>query len=69
MQEFETRFAEGQGVGEHIVDQVNFQISFFGELKTKAAKQMGRPLVEFMEAYIIPLEAEISASSRSRQGE
>lgn len=66
MQEFETRFAEGRGVGEHIVDQVNFQISFFGELRTRAAQEMGRPLVEFMKAYVVQLEDEIDASSRSR---
>lgn len=57
---FEERFAAGQGIGDYIVDQVNFQISFFGELCTPTAQRLGKPLVEFMQAYVIQLEAEIT---------
>jgi hypothetical protein len=57
---FEERFAAGQGIGDYIVDQVNFQISFFGELCTPTAQWIGKPLVEFMQAYVIQLEAEIT---------
>ena len=56
---FEARFAAGEGIGEHIIDQVNFQISFYGELHTETAKQLGRPLVAFMKAYVRQLEVEI----------
>ncbi len=60
MTEFEKRFAEGKGVGDYIVDQVNFQISFYGELHTETARQFGKPLVDFMKAYINQLDSEIS---------
>lgn len=65
---FEERFAEGKGIGEHIIDQVNFQISFYGELHTETARQIGNPLVEFMKAYVIQLDREIGvAQMRSRK--
>lgn len=57
---FERRFAEGQGIGDYIIDQVNFQTSFFGDLCTATAKRLGKPLVEFMQAYVIQLESEIA---------
>ncbi len=56
---FEARFAAGKGIGGHIIDQVNFQISFYGDLRTETAKQLGRPLVAFMKAYVLQLEIEI----------
>jgi uncharacterized protein len=61
MQEFEKRFAEGWGIGDYILDQVNFQISFFGELRTETAKRIAEPLVQFMKAYVLQLETEIKA--------
>ena len=65
---FEERFAEGKGIGNHIIDQVNFQISFYGELHTETAKQIGKPLVEFIKAYVIQLDSEINAAQmRTRQ--
>ena len=64
---FEERFAEGRGLGDHIIDQVNFQISFYGELHTETAKQIGKPLVEFMKAYVIQLDSEISATQMQIQ--
>jgi uncharacterized protein len=65
---FEARFATGIGIGEHIIDQVNFQISFYGDLHTETAKQLGRPLVEFMKAYVLQLEAEITGSKTGGSG-
>ena len=62
MEEFEKRFAEGAGIGGYIVDQVNFQISFYGELHTETARQIGQPLVEFMKAYIVQLDSEINGT-------
>jgi hypothetical protein len=56
---FEARFAAGQGVGEFIVDQLNFQISFYEDLKTGTARQIGKPLVEFMRAFMLQLVSEI----------
>ena len=62
MGEFEKRFSEGPGIGECIVDQINFQISFYGDLHTETAKRLGKPLVDFMEAYLVQLDAEIMAT-------
>jgi uncharacterized protein len=59
---FESRFAKGKGIGGHIVDQVNFQISFYGELHTETARQIGKPLVDFMKAYVVQLDTEINAA-------
>ncbi len=61
MSQFEERFAEGKGIGDYIIDQVNFQISFYGELHTETAKRMGQPLVEFMKAYVNQLDSEINS--------
>ena len=60
MQGFAERFASGAGVGTTIVDQINFQISFFGELETKTAINFGEPMAAFMEAFVRQLEAEIT---------
>ncbi|MBN1400547.1 MAG: hypothetical protein JXA74_06900 [Anaerolineae bacterium] len=62
MAAFEPRFARGQGIGAHIVDQVNFQISLYGELHTSTARRLGQPLVAFMRAYVLQLEAEVKAT-------
>jgi uncharacterized protein len=62
MGEFEERFARGKGIGDHIIDQVNFQISFYGGFHTETARQIGKPLVEFMKAYVIQLDSEISTA-------
>lgn len=62
MTKFEKRFAEGKGIGDHIIDQVNFQISFYGELHTETARQIGKPLVDFMKAYVVQLDSEINAA-------
>lgn len=57
--EFDQRFAEGRGIGGYIVDQVNFQISWYGNLATEAARGIARPLVGFMRAYMTQLEREV----------
>jgi uncharacterized protein len=56
---FTRRFGEGLGIGPHIVDQINFQLSCADNLCTAAARQMARPLVAFMRAYLLQLEAEV----------
>jgi uncharacterized protein len=59
---FEARFAAGAGIGATIVDQVNFQISFYDELATETARQLGEPLVALMRAYVMQLESEVDAA-------
>jgi uncharacterized protein len=56
---FEARFSAGQGIGDYIVDQLNFQISFYGDLKTETARRLGKPLVEFMRSFMMQLDSEI----------
>jgi hypothetical protein len=60
MQDFEERFASGVGIGDTIVDQINFQISFFGELETQTAIDLAQPLVAFMRAFVLQMEREIT---------
>jgi HD superfamily phosphodiesterase len=67
MGEFEKRFAQGKGIGSYIIDQVNFQISFYGELHTETARQIARPFVEFMQAFVAQLESEINAARNANE--
>jgi putative nucleotidyltransferase with HDIG domain len=69
MSGFEARFAAGEGIGDHIIDQINLQISFYGELHTPTARQIGKPLVEFVKAYVIQLDSEIRAAQMPSQQE
>lgn len=57
--DFDKRFDTGVGVGKYIIDQLNFQISWRDNLTTKSAKQLAKPLIQYMEEYIIQLEKEI----------
>jgi len=59
---FSERLEKGLGVGKCIIDQANFQISLYENLRTKTAKQLARPLVEFMKDYVLQLEREIESS-------
>lgn len=59
--DFDQRFTERIGIGDYIIDQVNFQISCYSNLRTETAKQFANPLVEFMKAYIVQLDFEINA--------
>ena len=63
-EEFTERFRSGIGVGNYIMDQLNFQLSCYDNLSTETARQLARPLVEFMRAYIIQLDSEIRATDR-----
>ncbi len=58
---FDDRFADGLGVGETIVDHINFQISLYDNLHTKTARRLAQPLLEFMKEFIIQLEREANA--------
>jgi HD superfamily phosphodiesterase len=59
---FTDRFTSGIGTGLFIVDQLNFQISCYGNLGTASAKAAAQPLVAFMKAYLLQLELEIVAN-------
>ncbi len=61
-EQFTQRFASGLGAGQHIVDQINFQISCYDNLKTASAQRFGRPLVAFMKAFMLELDAQITSS-------
>lgn len=63
-EEFAERFRFGIGVGNYIMDQMNFQLSCYDNLSTETARQLAQPLVEFMRAYIIQLDFEIKATDR-----
>jgi len=54
------RFQAGLGKGSTIVDHLNFQISCYENLHTEAAKDWGRPLIEYLRQYILQLEYEIT---------
>lgn len=57
--DFDVRFAEGRGIGPAIIDQLNFQISCYDNLNTDTARQIARPLVDFMRAFLDQLVCEI----------
>ena len=63
--DFTPRFVEGRGVGRYIIDQINFQMSCFDNLRTETAKVIARPLIEFMKAYIVQLDFEVNSSRDS----
>lgn len=63
--DFDKRFDSGIGIGNFIVDQINFQISCYGNLSTESAKQFAKPLVEFMTDYIKQLDTEINDGRNS----
>ncbi|MFC1976077.1 HD domain-containing protein [Chloroflexota bacterium] len=60
--DFTERFRNGTGVGSTIIDQMNFQLSCYENLNTASARQIARPLVEFMKVYLGQLESEIKAT-------
>jgi hypothetical protein len=61
--DFDLRFDRGQGVGRYIIDELNFQISYLGNFKTKTGKKMAKPLANFMKTYILQLEKEIKQNN------
>lgn len=63
--DFDKRFDSGIGIGNFIIDQINFQISCYDNLSTESAKQFAKPLVEFMKDYIKQLNLEINDGRNS----
>lgn len=60
--DFNERLASGTGIGKYVVDQINFQLSCYENLRTATAKQIARPFVEFTRAYLFQLDSEIRAA-------
>ncbi|NUQ05791.1 MAG: HD domain-containing protein [Anaerolineae bacterium] len=60
---FTQRFASGAGIGATIMDQVSFQISCFENLNTEIARQIARPLVDYMRGFATQLVKEITQHS------
>jgi uncharacterized protein len=56
---FTARFDEGTGIGKRIIDQVNFQISFYENLRTDAATRLAGPLIRYMRGFVAQLENEV----------
>ena len=61
---FSKRLEKGLGVGKYIIDQVNFQISYYENLRTTTAKKLAKSLVQFMKDFVLQLEHEISYCNR-----
>ena len=62
--DFDLRFDRGQGVGPYITDELNFQISYLKNFKTKFGKKASKPLVVYMKNYILQLEREVKQNKR-----
>lgn len=60
--DFDKRFSSGTGIGQYIIDQINFQISCSDNLKTNTAKKLAIPFLDFMKSYVLQLELEITGS-------
>ncbi|MCK5040275.1 MAG: HD domain-containing protein [Candidatus Aenigmarchaeota archaeon] len=61
---FDKRFAERKGIGNYIIDYLNFQISCYDNLNTKTAKKFAKPLVEYLRKYIVQFEFEVVSGRR-----
>lgn len=57
--DFDKKFEKKLGIGPTIIDQINFQISFFDNLNTRTAKIMAQPLIKRMKNFILELEKEV----------
>jgi uncharacterized protein len=57
--DYDRRFAAGEGIGPTIIDQINFQISFAGNLATAAARRAAKPLVTYMRDFLWQLAREV----------
>jgi len=59
VKDFNERMDSGKGAGEYIVDHLNFQISWYGNLATDTARRFAKPLVTFLKKYVLQLEREL----------
>ena len=59
---FDGRIDSEREVGYYVIDQINFQISYYENLRTETAKRLAEPLVEFMREYVLQMEREIEGA-------
>ncbi len=57
---FDARFDDGKGIGNTILDQVNYQISYYDNLRTETARRLAAPLVAYTKRFVLQLEREIA---------
>lgn len=62
--DFDEYYEQHRGIEITIVDQLNFQISCFDNLKTETAKYLAQPLVEYVKKYITYLEQDVTPSQQ-----
>ena len=56
---FTRRIQSSPGIGEYVIDQINFQASLPDNLLTKTGRQLAEPLHQFMKSFVLQLESEI----------
>jgi uncharacterized protein len=56
---FDERLDSKMEVGDYIIDQINWQISYYEDLRTETAKRLAAPLIEFMKDYVLQMEREV----------
>ncbi len=61
LKEFNVRLDQGLDAGDFISDQLNFQVSCYYDLYTKSAKRFGKPLVKYLQKFILELEKEVKS--------
>jgi len=62
---YDKLFKKGLEAGNNIIDQINLQISYYDNLATETARQLAKPLVEFMKNYVTQLEHEIKLAQKT----
>ena len=61
--DFNKRFAAKLGVGPTLMDDLNFLSSCYGNLKSAYAREVAKPMVEFMNKFILEIEREAELNS------
>ena len=57
--DFDARFNNGTGIGTHIIDQINFQITCYENIATDTAREIAQPRVAFMQDYLEQFFSEV----------
>jgi uncharacterized protein len=57
--DFDQRFDNGTGVGQCLVDYVNFHISCYDNLATESAKRLAKPGIKFLRQFVLQLESDV----------
>ena len=64
--EYDELFRMGLEAGDTIIDQINLQIHYYGNLSTETAKRIGGPLERYMKDFVIQLESEIESGRKHK---